>query len=71
MQFVIWGGAAVTLIGFLGICWSMFAVAAARRAKLDDDAMRERLRKVVPVNLGALGLSILGLMAVVIGILLG
>ena len=71
MQFLIWGGAAVTLVGFLGICWSMIAVAGARRAKLDDEAMRLRLRKVVPINLGALGLSMLGLMAVVVGIFLG
>lgn len=71
MEWVIWIGAAVTLVGFAGIVYSIFAVMAARRAGLDDGAMRARLAKVVPVNLGALFLSVIGLMAVVVGIMLG
>ena len=71
MDILIWGGAAVTLAGFAGIVWSMFAVLRARRAGLDDAAMKDRLRRIVPVNVAALLLSMLGLFAVVVGIMLG
>ena len=42
----------------------------ARKAGLDDAAMREKLQKVVPLNTGALFLSMTGLMLVVLGIIL-
>lgn len=71
MDILIWGGAAVTLAGFAGIVWSIFAVMGARRAGLDDAALRARLQRIVPVNVAALLLSILGLLAVVAGIMLG
>lgn len=71
MDILIWIGAIVTLLGFAGIVWSLIAVVRARRAGLDDVAMRARLQRIVPVNVGALLLSILGLLAVVVGILLG
>lgn len=71
MDILIWIGAAMTLAGFVGIVWSIFAIQRARRAGLDDAALRAKLQKVLPVNLGALGLSVLGLMLVVLGIMLG
>jgi hypothetical protein len=46
-------------------------VARARKQGLEDDAMRTALQKVVAVNMGALFLSAIGLMMVVVGILLG
>jgi hypothetical protein len=70
MAWVIWGGAAVTLAGFAGIVWSIVAVVRARRAGLDDAALRARLNSILPVNVGALLLSILGLMLVVVGVIL-
>ena len=45
--------------------------ARAKRAGLDDAAMRAELQRVVVINLAAVGLSALGLAAVVTGILLG
>jgi hypothetical protein len=42
----------------------------ARKAKLDDAAMRAVLQRVLPRNLGALFLSIIGLMLVIVGIFL-
>jgi hypothetical protein len=71
MGLLIMFGAALTIAGFAGIVWSIYAVQRARRAGLDDAALRMRLQKVLPVNMGALGLSVLGLMLVVVGILLG
>lgn len=71
MDILIWIGAAVTVIGFCGILWSIVAVVRARRAGLDDTGLRARLNAVLPVNIGALFLSFLGLMLVVLGIILG
>lgn len=71
MEILIWLGAAVTIIGFLGVVWSIVLVWRARRSDLDDVAMRQRLQRVLPINLGALLLSVLGLMLVVLGILFG
>ena len=39
------------------------------RAGLSDEALRQAVQKVVPVNTGALFLSVIGLMMVVVGIL--
>jgi len=71
MDGLIWGGAAVTLAGFGGIVYSILLVVRARRAGLEDAALRARLQQVLPVNIGALLLSMLGLMAVVVGVILG
>ena len=70
MDILIWIGAALTVLGFLGVVWSIVLVLRARRAGLDDDAMRQRLQTALPVNVGALLLSMLGLMLVVVGVLL-
>ena len=71
MESLIWIGAVVTLIGLAGLVVSILRVARARRAGLSDDDLRAALQKVVPLNMGALFLSVIGLMCVVIGIMLG
>lgn len=68
---LIWGGAALTAAGLIGIVWCIAAVVGARRARVDDAAMRARMQRVVAVNMAALAASMLGLMAVVLGIMLG
>ena len=45
-------------------------VAKARRQKLDDEALRAVVQSVLPLNLGALLLSVIGLMLVMVGIFL-
>jgi protein-S-isoprenylcysteine O-methyltransferase Ste14 len=71
MEWLVWTGTVVSVLGLLGLVWCIVTVARAKRRKLDDEAMRAHLRKVVPVNMGALLLSALGLMMVVLGIMLG
>ncbi|GGO56905.1 hypothetical protein SAMN05444398_105265 [Roseovarius pacificus] len=71
MEWLIWLGALVSLTGLAGLVWCIVKVWKARKAGLDDDTLREEIRKVVPLNTGALFLSVLGLMLVVVGILLG
>ena len=68
---LIWGGAVLTTLGLAGIIWCIWAVYAGRRAGLDEAAFRARMQRVVMVNMAALVASVLGLMAVVIGIMLG
>ncbi len=71
MTFVIWPGAALSFLGLCGIIWCILQAMKARKAGLDDEALRQRLQKIVTVNLGALGLSGIGLMMVVVGVILG
>lgn len=71
MQNLIWIGAIVTLVGLAGLIWCIVTVQKARRAELDDEAMKTKLQNVVALNMGALFLSAIGLMMVVVGIFLG
>ena len=68
---LIWGGAVLTAMGLGGIGWCIVAVARAKRSGLEEGAMRATMQRVVAVNMGALAASMLGLMAVVLGIMLG
>ncbi|MBV7396596.1 hypothetical protein [Mameliella sediminis] len=70
MAGLIWGGAAVSIAGLLGLVWCIVKVWRARRANLSDEELREVVRKVVPLNMGALFLSVIGLMTVILGIFL-
>lgn len=71
MEALVWIGAAVSLCGIAGLAWCIAAVLRARRAGLDDAALRARLQRIVAWNFGALAVSALGLMLVVVGIFLG
>ena len=68
---IIWTGAGVSLLGLAGLIWCIVYVARARRAKLADEEMRAVLRRAQPLSLGALFLSVIGLVLVIIGIFLG
>ncbi|WP_299962814.1 hypothetical protein [uncultured Roseobacter sp.] len=69
-DFIIWGGAALSLLGLVGLVWCIIYVARARRAHLSDEEMRARLKRALPLNLGALFVSVIGLMLVIVGIFL-
>lgn len=71
MDILIWAGAALSLVGLVGIVYSIFAVTRARKAGLTDEELRSRVSFILPINLGALMLSVLGLMMVIIGVMLG
>jgi hypothetical protein len=68
---LIWIGAAASLVGLTGLIWCILRVMKARRAKLSDQDMRAVLQSVLPLNMGALFLSVIGLMLVVVGVFLG
>ncbi|MDG2452242.1 MAG: hypothetical protein P8M63_05320 [Paracoccaceae bacterium] len=72
MDALIWIGALVSLIGLGGILYCIYLVRRAKKTAGDDDGiLRAALQKVLPMNLGALFLSVIGLMMVVVGVLLG
>ena len=70
LEWLIWIGAALSLVGLIGLVWCILRVSRAKRAGLDDEAMRKVLQKAIPLNLGALFLSVIGLMLVILGIFL-
>lgn len=67
---MIWAGALLTVLGLIGIVYSILQVTRAKRAELSDEDMRARLSKILPINIGALFVSTLGLMIVIVGIAL-
>lgn len=67
---IIWSGTALSLMGLLGLVYCIIRVSRAKRAALSDESMRAELKKVVPLNLGALFLSVIGLLMVIVGIFL-
>ena len=64
---MLWGGAALSVGGLIGLGWCILRVMKAKRAKLEDEALRAVIQKVLPWNMGALMLSLLGLMLVGLG----
>ncbi|PRX34987.1 hypothetical protein SAMN05216257_102539 [Meinhardsimonia xiamenensis] len=71
MESLIWIGTAVTLAGVVALIACVVTVARAKARRLDDAALKAALQRIIPLNLGALLLSAVGLMLVVLGILLG
>jgi hypothetical protein len=70
MDWLVWIGAAMSLGGIAGLLRCIQLALRARRSGLDNTAMRARLQQIVTFNLAALGVSALGLMLVVMGIIL-
>ena len=71
MTGLIWGGAALTILGLTGLIACIVIAAMARASGAEGEAMEARLRSLVALNLGALAVSAIGLMCVVIGVVLG
>ena len=70
MSYLVLGGSVLAGIGLCILGYCIYAALSAKRAGLDDDAMRERLQKIVTINMGALLVSTIGLMTVIMGIFL-
>lgn len=71
MDYLVWAGGALSVLGMLGLGWCVVIVLRAKRQGLDEEQLRAVLQGVLPKNLGALMLSVLGLMLVVVGLFLG
>ena len=70
MDVLIWSGAVVALGGVALLVYCILAAVRARRGAEDDAAMKARLQRLAAVNMGALAVSAIGLMMVVLGIVL-
>jgi hypothetical protein len=68
MENLIWIGSAITVAGLFALLWTVVLVTRAKKANLDDEEMRARLAKIIPINMIALFVSVIGLMAVILGI---
>jgi len=68
MENLVWIGAVVSFAGLIGLVLSILKVSNARKSKLSDDDLRAAVQKVLPLNLGSLFLSVIGLMMVIVGI---
>ena len=68
MDWLIWTGAAVSLAGVGALVWCILFAMRARRAARAEIDLRARLQRAGLVNFGALAVSVLGLMMVVVGI---
>lgn len=71
MELLVGFGAVLSLIGIAGIILSIVKVRRAKTTSKDDDELRAKIQAAMPLNLGAFLLSILGLMCVVVGVVLG
>ena len=71
MQWLLWTGVALCVVGLAALLWCVGWVIRARAAGLDDSELRHRLRRAVAINLAAMLTSIMGLMAIVVALLLG
>ena len=69
MDILIWGGAAVSIVGLIGLLFSMYKVATAKKNTTSDEDLRVLIQAAMPLNLASLFLSILGLMSVTIGVI--
>ena len=70
MVLLIWVGAFISLTGVVGLMSCIVRVMKARKSAMSEDELRDVVKNTLPMNLGSLFLSVLGLMAVVVGILL-
>lgn len=70
MEWLVYVGAALSLVGLIGLVMSIVKVWRARRANLTDDELRAVVQKAMPLNMGALLMSTIGLMTVILGLFL-
>ena len=70
MEILIWVGGALSVLGMIGLVYCVVRVVRAKRGNLTDEELHAVLKSVLPWNMGALGLSALGLMLVVVGLFL-
>jgi hypothetical protein len=70
MAIMIWVGAALAMLGVAGLIFCILQAMRAKREGLTGAAMQARLQKVVAWNVGALAVSGLGLMLVIVGVIL-
>ena len=70
MGWLVAAGAALSLLGLVGIIYCIVIALRIKRSGASDEDIRARLKGLVAINLGAFFLSAFGLMMVVFGVIL-
>jgi hypothetical protein len=70
MLIIIWFGALLSVLGLIGLLFSMYKVAKAKKNSTSDQELRASIKAAMPLNLASLFVSVLGLMSVIIGVLI-
>ncbi len=70
MTWLVVVGTVLAVLGLMALGYCIFAAVSAKRAGLPDAELRARLQRIVGINMGALLVSVLGLMSVVMGVFL-
>lgn len=71
MKLLVWAGAAVCVLGVLGLLGVGVKAARAKGTTSGEKELRAQLARLLPWNLGALAIATIGLMMVMAGIALG
>ena len=70
MEVLIPIGALASLLGLIGLGYCIFSGIRIKRSGADLKSVAPQLQKLISINFASVGLSALGLMMVVVGILL-
>ncbi len=70
MKVMIWIGAALAVLGLIGVLWCLKKAAWLRKAQLEDDQVRTEVQRLIFAHMAAIGAAFLGLGLLVTGILL-
>jgi hypothetical protein len=70
MTALVYVGTGMALLGLVALGYCIYAAISAKRAGLPDPELRARLQRIVTINMGALLISVLGLMSIVLGVFL-
>lgn len=71
MTILIWIGAALALLGLVGLLWCIRRAAQLRNANLEDDAARAEMQRLIFAHMASMGGAFLGIGLAVAGLLLG
>lgn len=70
MDILVAAGAIISVVGLIGLLICIFKAALAKRQGGTQEEMQAKLEPLIPLNLGSLFLSIIGLICVILGIIL-
>lgn len=70
MEILVAAGAIISCVGLAGLIFCIIKAAQARKLGGTNEEMQKRLEPLIPINLGSLFLSIIGLICIVLGIVL-
>ena len=70
MEILVIAGAIISIIGLIGLLICIIKASQAKKEGGTREEMEAKLEPLIPLNLGSLFLSIIGLICVVLGVIL-